>query len=74
MSNLNQIKKINYDDLEYRITPVQQAAASCSGAIITSLFGKLIYLFCKVKISQTFLFSYSSGCSENSAAGTTERD
>ncbi|XP_018562416.1 solute carrier family 25 member 40 isoform X2 [Anoplophora glabripennis] len=38
MSKVNQTKKINYDDLEYRITPVQQAAASCTGAVITSLF------------------------------------
>ncbi|KAJ8977725.1 hypothetical protein NQ317_019399 [Molorchus minor] len=30
-------KKINYDDPEYRITPFQQAAASCTGAVVTSV-------------------------------------
>ncbi|XP_076252076.1 solute carrier family 25 protein Shawn-like isoform X2 [Rhynchophorus ferrugineus] len=30
--------KIDYDDPKYRITPVQQAAASCTGALVTSLF------------------------------------
>lgn len=32
---------IDYDDPKYRITPVQQAAASCTGALITSLISKL---------------------------------
>lgn len=35
--------KIDYDDPKYRITPFQQAAASCTGAVITSLFGMYKY-------------------------------
>lgn len=31
--------KPNIDDPQFRITPVQQMAASCTGALITSLFG-----------------------------------
>ncbi|KAJ8937790.1 hypothetical protein NQ318_012270 [Aromia moschata] len=30
-------KKIDYDDPEFRITPFQQGAASCTGAVITSI-------------------------------------
>lgn len=30
---------IDYDDPKYRITPFQQAAASCTGALLTSLLG-----------------------------------
>ncbi|KAJ8919155.1 hypothetical protein NQ315_012141 [Exocentrus adspersus] len=37
MTNQDNVR-INYDDLEFRITPVQQAAASCTGAILTSIF------------------------------------
>jgi uncharacterized protein (DUF2342 family) len=30
---------MSLEDPQYRITPVQQAAASCTGAILTSLLG-----------------------------------
>lgn len=31
--------KLNMDDHRFRITPVQQMAAACSGALITSFLG-----------------------------------
>lgn len=34
------LEKIDYDDPKYQITPLQQAAASCTGAVVTSLIGK----------------------------------
>lgn len=37
---------IDVDDSRYRITLFQQAAASCSGALITSIFGKLTQCLC----------------------------
>lgn len=30
---------LNIDDPRFRITPVQQMAAACTGALITSFFG-----------------------------------
>lgn len=30
---------VDLDDPEFRTTPLQQMAASCTGALITSLFG-----------------------------------
>ncbi|CAG9824991.1 unnamed protein product [Phaedon cochleariae] len=38
MSSKNSPNKIDYDDPAFRISPVQQAAASCTGAVITSFF------------------------------------
>lgn len=38
------VKDIDYDDPKYRITPFQQAAASCTGALLTSLLGSF-YVF-----------------------------
>ncbi|KAJ8972607.1 hypothetical protein NQ314_000098 [Rhamnusium bicolor] len=37
MSKQNSDAKIDYDNPEFRITPFQQAAASCTGAVLTSL-------------------------------------
>lgn len=31
--------ELNVDDPRFRITPIQQMAASCSGALITSFLG-----------------------------------
>ncbi|XP_056639554.1 probable mitochondrial glutathione transporter SLC25A40 [Diorhabda sublineata] len=59
---------IDYDDRAHRITPLQQAAASCTGAIITSLFVTpldvvKIRLQAQQKISQgqTKCFLYCNG-------------
>nr|XP_023021408.1 solute carrier family 25 member 40-like isoform X1 [Leptinotarsa decemlineata] len=38
MSNRDSNDTIDYDDPKFRITPFQQAAASCTGAVVTSLF------------------------------------
>ncbi|XP_030745831.1 solute carrier family 25 member 40-like isoform X2 [Sitophilus oryzae] len=38
MAKLKEPIKIDYDDPKYRITLLQQAAASCTGALITSIF------------------------------------
>lgn len=35
----SEVIDIDYDDPQFRITPVQQAAASCTGALLTSLLG-----------------------------------
>lgn len=32
------------DDPDFRITPYQQMAAACTGALLTSLIGKLLNL------------------------------
>lgn len=37
---------IDYDDPKYRITPFQQAAASCTGALLTSLLGSPLLFLC----------------------------
>lgn len=37
ISNSN--NEINIDDPRFRITPVQQMAAACTGALITSFLG-----------------------------------
>lgn len=42
-SNNNKENKLNIEDPRFRITPVQQMAAACTGALITSTFG-LLYL------------------------------
>lgn len=35
---------IDLDDPRFRIRPYQQMIAACTGALITSFFGKLVYL------------------------------
>lgn len=65
---------LDLDDPRFRVRPYQQIVASCTGAFITSIFGKIYsYLiqhnFYKKeinsieKILQTFFYSYSFGCS-----------
>lgn len=38
-SNSNSNNKLLIDDPQFRIKPVQQMAAACTGALITSFFG-----------------------------------
>lgn len=40
----NMSMEIDLDDPRFRIKPYQQIIASCTGAFITSVFGKLMYL------------------------------
>lgn len=35
---------IDLDDPKFRIRPYQQIIASCTGALLTSLIGKFVYL------------------------------
>lgn len=43
-------RKIDYDDPKYRTTPFQQMASSCTGAIITSVFGSFAMFYKNVFI------------------------
>lgn len=45
---------IDYDDPKYRITPVQQAAASCTGALLTSLISKLFVVIRFILLINTY--------------------
>jgi len=36
---MNSKNELSIDDPRFRITPVQQIAAACTGALITSFFG-----------------------------------
>lgn len=58
----------NIEDPRFRITPIQQMAAACTGALITSTFGILLisnYILFKIlhcyNMNQ-IIFSYSIGC------------
>jgi len=43
MNKLNNISSnVDLDDPRFRIRPYQQIVASCSGAFITSVFGKFV--------------------------------
>lgn len=44
MSAKDTTLEIEHDDPKFRTTPLQQAAASCTGAIITSLMGKFVQI------------------------------
>lgn len=48
--------KVDIDDPVYRTTPMQQALASCAGALLTSLFGILI-LWILLYFYKYFLFT-----------------
>lgn len=37
----DKMERVNLDDPNYRIRPYQQMIASCTGALITSVFGKI---------------------------------
>lgn len=74
MNKLSSIPpNLDLDDPRFRVRPYQQIVASCTGAFITSIFGKIYsflirYIFTKKinsieKILQTFFCSYSFGCS-----------
>jgi len=39
---MNSKNQLNIDDPHFQITPIQQMAAACTGALITSFFGELI--------------------------------
>lgn len=69
-----EIKDIDYDDPQYRITPFQQAAASCTGALITSLLGISICCF-QVFIKKLIineLYSNSTRCCKNKTSVSTK--
>ncbi|KAG5866850.1 hypothetical protein JTB14_020670 [Gonioctena quinquepunctata] len=68
MSEEDLSDKIDYDDPKFRISPFQQAAASCTGAVVTSLFVTpldvvkiRLQVQQKVAKSQTKCFLYCNG-------------
>lgn len=72
MAKKGEAEQINYDDPKYRITLSQQAAASCTGAVITSLIGNHIFVLVAKYIMRINFSSYPVGCCENKATNTTE--
>jgi len=53
---MNNIKEDLSDDPRCRITPVQQIAAACSGALITSALGRFAHLIPATLFSTDFPF------------------
>lgn len=45
MSNIADAINVDIHDPRFRIRPVQQMTAACSGAMLTSLFSKFSYIF-----------------------------
>nr|CAH7747447.1 unnamed protein product [Callosobruchus chinensis]CAH7750987.1 unnamed protein product [Callosobruchus chinensis] len=73
----NKADDIDYDDPQYRITPLQSAAASCTGAVITSLLVTpldvvKIRLQAQQKAPQTKCFLYCNGLMDHICSCTPE--
>lgn len=64
----------NIEDPRFRITPIQQMAAACTGALITSTFGLLpICNYMLFKLIQS-IFSYSVGCYKSTPASSIQKN
>ena len=55
----DEIVEIDLDDPRFRIKPYQQMVASCTGALVTSVFGKYFFNFTRV-LSEFFNISVIS--------------
>lgn len=78
-SNSDMHNEPNIEDPRFRITPVQQMAAACTGALITSTFG-LLYLSTNfetihlVNNKNLKYFSYSIGCHKSTLASSNQNN